>query len=178
MRPPRSWANRILLFLAIGGAISLLLRLTEFTYKSATLHATIADSVCLVYWGGDADGRESSMWYAYPFPPRMMDPAFVQTITPGPAEEGLRWRGSCFGGPWIIPRIRIQSYAGGIVLPFAWFWPALAAAVLVRFGIWITARPGPSRCVVCGYDLRGAASDVCSECGAPIMRTPHPLLPG
>lgn len=176
-RLPRTLDDRVLLFLSLGGAVSLLLQLTEFTYKSATVHATVEDSVCLVYWGGDADFRESAMWFVCPFPPQVQDPALITSLSPGPAENGLRWHGSQLRGSWISPRVRIQSDSGGIVLPFAWFWPALGVAVLIKLWFRIPAQSYALRCAACGYDLRGAASDICKACGTPIMRTPRPAPP-
>lgn len=49
------------------------------------------------------------------------------------------------------------------------FVPALALAFLFFF-FSRPKKPKPGYCIRCGYDLRGTASDTCSECGQAVPR--------
>ncbi len=177
LRFPNTWGNRIIALLAIGCLLCLVLRLTEFTYKSARVHVNVTRSTVLLYWGADADFRDAAIIVAHPFPAQSSDPGLITGIaTSSELPRGLHWNGysRSHRALWISPRARLQRRAGGIVLPFAWFWPALGVALFVKLLFWKPGKQTGSKCLSCGYDLRGAISDTCAECGTPITRTPHP----
>jgi hypothetical protein len=45
--------------------------------------------------------------------------------------------------------------------------PLIASAVPTLVFLWLARRPGPGLCPSCGYDLTGAPSPTCPECGKP-----------
>lgn len=60
----------------------------------------------------------------------------------------------------LLPVVR----GGHVEIPV--FYLAVFAAIPPAFVAWRRSRaPGPGHCKECGYDLRGAASAACPECG-------------
>ena len=66
-------------------------------------------------------------------------------------------------------------------LPLIPVWPGFAVnTLLYAAALWLLCaiplhvrrrvRMKRGRCPACGYELRGSASDVCSECGAAVAR--------
>ena len=49
-------------------------------------------------------------------------------------------------------------------------WPLAAVACIVILRLYGRGRRRKGQCGTCGYDLRGNESEVCPECGEPILR--------
>lgn len=78
----------------------------------------------------------------------------------------VNWRG-LFAVVACDPKIRFQSWVRGVVVPAGTF-----EVVMLVCGVMLLVKPIRTRlrgrkglCASCGYDVRGNASGVCSECG-------------
>lgn len=66
------------------------------------------------------------------------------------------------------------GYSAGVM---CFVVPLVSASYLVTRHLVRRQRYPDGCCTACGYDLRGAAADRCSECGTPIVRVADPIRP-
>ena len=88
--------------------------------------------------------------------------------------EQLEWPYYEHGWYWSLrtpeydwaPYLYVARLNSHVIIPL---WPVFAILIVVWIYLYVRARNlSPAKCTQCGYDLRGAVSDRCSECGAPI----------
>jgi len=63
------------------------------------------------------------------------------------------------------------AVVGVIGILFMILWPVLGFCIGLDF-LLRAGDPPPGHCHACGYDLRGATADICTECGTAADRLP------